>query len=54
MKSTVQFDGDTSTEFLVKSGIKQDCVLAPTLFGIFFTLLLKHAFNSSEDGVPPL
>lgn len=51
MMSTVQFDGDISTEFGVKSGVKQGCVLAPTLFGIFFALLLKHAFNSSEDGV---
>jgi len=40
-----------SEEFGVKSGVKQGCVLAPTLFGIFFSLLLKHAFGSSDDGV---
>ena len=51
MMSTVQFDGDMSAEFGVKSGVKQGCILAPTLFGIFFTLLLKHAFNSSTYGV---
>ncbi|KAL1278830.1 hypothetical protein QQF64_025503 [Cirrhinus molitorella] len=32
-------------------GVKQGCVLAPTLFGIFFSLLLRHAFSQSEDGV---
>ena len=49
--STVQFDGNMSSEFEVKSGVKQGCVLAPTLFGIFFALLLKHAFKSTRDGV---
>ena len=45
MMSTVQFDGDMSAEFGVKSGIKQGCILTPTLFDIFFTLLLKHVFK---------
>ena len=31
--------------------MKQGWVLAPTLFGIFFALLLKHAFGTSSDGV---
>ena len=51
MMSTVQFDGNVSAKFGVKSGIKQGCVLAPTLFGVFFALLLKHAFKRSTDGV---
>ena len=51
MISVVQFDGDMSAEFGVRSGVKQGCILTPTLFGIFFTLLLKHAFTSSTDGV---
>ena len=51
MMSTVQFDGDMTAEFGVKSGVKQCCVLAPTLFGIFFALLLNHAFKRATDGV---
>ena len=31
--------------------MKQGCVLAPTLFGIFFAVMLKHAFKTSTDGV---
>ncbi len=51
MKGTVQYDGLYSEAFLIQSGVKQGCVLAPTLFSIFFSLLLRHAFSQSEDGV---
>ena len=44
----VQYDGETSPEFGVKSGVKLGCVLAPTLFGIFFDMLFKH---TSTEGV---
>ncbi len=51
MKGTVQYDGSYSEAFLIRSGMKQGCVLAPTLFALFFSLLLSHAFSQSEDGV---
>jgi len=51
MQGIVQYDGSTSKPFPIKSGVKQGCVLAPTLFGIFFSMLLTHAFSSSEDGI---
>ena len=51
MNGTVQYDGSSSDPFPVKSGVKQGCVLAPTLFGVFFSLLLRYAFRHSEDGV---
>ena len=51
MMATVQYDSSTSDAFSIKSGVKQGCVLAPTLFGIFFALLLKHAFKSSREGI---
>ena len=41
MQSTVCFDGATSEPFPVSNGVKQGCVLAPTLFG----------FADCEDGV---
>ncbi len=34
-----------------RSSAKQGCVLAPTLFGIFFSLLPNFAFKDSEEGV---
>ena len=36
MQGIVQFNGSTSEPFNISSGVKQGCVLAPTLFGIFF------------------
>ena len=51
MKGTVQFDGNLSEAFDIRKGVKQGCVLAPTLFGIFFSLLLKHAFGDLNEGV---
>lgn len=51
MQGTVLYDGSSSSPFPIKSGVKQGCVLAPTLFGIFFSLLLSYAFSQSEDGV---
>ena len=51
MKGVVQFDGSSSEAFDIRCGVKQGCVLAPTLFGIFFAVMLKHAFGSSTEGV---
>ncbi|PFX12563.1 hypothetical protein AWC38_SpisGene23457 [Stylophora pistillata] len=35
----------------INGGVKQGCVLAPTLFNILFSLLLNHAFKSSEESI---
>lgn len=43
-------DGDRSKPFKV-SGVKQGCVLAPTLFGIFFSCVLVFAFQDSSEGI---
>ena len=51
MQSTVCYNGAMSDPFPVVSGVKQGCVLAPTLFGIFFSKLLSYAFRDNDDGV---
>ena len=51
MKGIVSYDGEASDSFLIKSSMKQGCILAPTLFGIFFSLLLRFAFSHSDNGV---
>ena len=49
MKGTVQFNSSSSGPFDIRSGVKQGCVFAPTLFGIFSTLLLKRAFDTTTE-----
>ena len=51
MHTTVYFNGATSETFPVSSGLKQGCLLAQTLFGIFFSMLLKYAFKDCSEGV---
>ena len=51
MKGAVVFDGSTSAAFNIQSGVKQGCVLAPTLFGIFYAVMLKHAFGPAAEGI---
>ncbi|XP_029911832.1 uncharacterized protein LOC115362151 [Myripristis murdjan] len=50
-KGSVSCEGETSEAFLIRSSVKQGCVLAPTLFGIFFSVLLSAAFGSYPEGV---
>ena len=51
MKGTVQFNGNSSRPFEIRNGVKQGCVLAPTLFGIFLAQLLRHAFGTASEGI---
>ena len=51
MNGTVVYDGTTSEPFNIRSGVKQGCVLAPTLFGTFFAVLFKQAFGHSTEGI---
>ena len=47
----VQYEGNLSEPFDIKSRVKQCCVLGPILFGIFFSLLLKHTFGTATEGL---
>lgn len=47
MNGTVVFDGPTSDSFNIQSGVKHGCVLEPTVFGILFIVMLKHAFGTT-------
>lgn len=51
MKGTVVIDGSTSDPLDIRSGVKQVCVLALTLFGIFFAVLMKQAFGDATEGI---
>ena len=44
-------DGDESDAFPVTNGVKQGCVLAPTLFSMMFSAMLTDAFQACDDGI---
>ena len=53
MMANVSFGREVSESFRVTNGVKQGCVLAPTLFSIFLSAMLDDAFRDIEtkDGV---
>ena len=51
MKAKVKAAGETSDSFPVSNGVKQGCVLAPTLFSIFLSAMLEEAFRDLDEGV---
>ncbi|PFX32102.1 LINE-1 retrotransposable element ORF2 protein [Stylophora pistillata] len=42
-RGQVRLNGGLSEPFPISNGVKQVCVLAPTLFSIFFSIMLKQA-----------
>ena len=52
MQACVQNDGEFSEPFPVTNAIKQDCVMAPTLFSMMFSATLTDAFHDCDAGFP--
>ena len=51
MKANILENGDLSPAFPVSNGVKQGCVLAPTLFSMVFSAMLTDAFKTCDQGV---
>ena len=52
MQARVQNDGEYSEPFPVTNGVKQGCVMAPTLFSMMFSTMLTDAFQDVDAGFP--
>ena len=52
MLARVQNDGEFSDPFPVTNEVKQDCVLASTLFSMMFSAILTDAFKDGDNGIP--
>ena len=52
MLAWVKNDGEFSDPFPVTTGVKQGCVLAPTLFSMMFSAILTAAFQDGDNGIP--
>ena len=48
MQARVLDQGSFSDMFDVTNGVRQGCVLAPTLFSIMFAAMLKDAFRDDQ------
>ena len=51
MKARVICNGQLSDDLAVENGVKQGDICAPTLFSIYFAVLLSHAFKDCDLGV---
>ena len=51
MMARVLNDAEPSEAFPVTNGVKQGCVLAPTLFSMMFSAMLTDAFRDCEPGI---
>ena len=47
----VSYGNTQSKNFLVSTGVKQGCVLAPTLFSFYLAATLEVAFRNTTEGV---
>ena len=52
MQARVQNDGEYAEPFTVTKGVKQGCVMAPTLFSMMFSAMLTDAFQDVDAGFP--
>ena len=48
----VQNDGKYSEPLPVTNGVKQGCIMAPTLFSMMFSAMLTYAFQDGDAGFP--
>ena len=52
IQARVQNDGEFSEPFEVTNGVKQGCVMVPTLFSMMFSKMPMGAFQDSDTGFP--
>ncbi|VDL88783.1 unnamed protein product [Schistocephalus solidus] len=51
MTARVTDNGTVSEAFTVTNGVKQGCVLAPTLFSLMFSAILMDAYRDEHPGI---
>ena len=49
MQASVRDNWESLKPFLATNGVKQGCVLAPTLFNMYFTAMVSDAFRDDDE-----
>ena len=52
MQARGQNDGEYSEQFPVTNGVKQGCIMAPTLFSMMFSAMLTDTLQDVDAGFP--
>ena len=51
MVATVVYDNEESEAFAINNGVSQGCFPAPVLFNIYFSYVMRNAFQGNDEGV---
>ncbi|VDL92357.1 unnamed protein product [Schistocephalus solidus] len=51
MMARVTNNGTASEAFAVTNGVKQDCVLAPTLFSLMLSAMMMDTYRDEQSGI---
>ena len=51
MHASVKVEDGESTPFAISNGLRQGCVMAPLLFNLYFTTVLKEALKHADNGM---
>ncbi|VDM00671.1 unnamed protein product [Schistocephalus solidus] len=51
MTARVTDNGTVSEAFAVTNGVKQGCVLAPTIFSLMFSAMLMDTYRDEQPGI---
>ena len=49
MMATVAYENEDSKAFAINNGVKQGCGLAPVLFDIYLSYVIRHAFQGHDE-----
>ena len=52
MQASVQNNGEYSEPFPMTNGVRQVCVMAPTLFSVVFSAMLTYPLHDCDAGFP--
>ena len=51
MMATVAYENEESKAFTINHGVKRGCVLAPDLFNIYFSYVIRHTYQGKDEGI---